>query len=94
MDFDKGRLLGDEEDVFFEHEQVALDGFKVSLDSWVAVSALEATSADDLLLGEGAEDGGDDLVGGVFVVFLELVVFRDVFPERTVNDVKGKGSDE
>jgi hypothetical protein len=62
-----------------------LDGFEVGFDTGVAVTALEAASTDDLLFGEGAEDGGDDFVGGIFVVFLQLVVFRDVFPEQRMS---------
>ena len=36
-ELDERRLLGDKEDVFFEQEEVALNGFEVSLDTWVAI---------------------------------------------------------
>jgi hypothetical protein len=32
-------LFGDEEDVTFEEEEVALNGFEVSFETWVSVSA-------------------------------------------------------
>ena len=38
-DFDEHRLLGDEEDVFLEHEEVALYGFQICFESWEPVSA-------------------------------------------------------
>jgi len=51
-----------------------LGGFEVGFESWVTVAALEAAGADYFFGGEGAEDGGDDFVGGGFVVLFELAV--------------------
>jgi hypothetical protein len=36
-ELDEGWLLGDKEDVLFEQEQVALDGFEISFDTRVAI---------------------------------------------------------
>lgn len=41
----------------------------------MAVPALEAARANDLFLGEGTEYAGDDFESGIFVVFLQAVVF-------------------
>ena len=38
-DFDEHRLLGNEEDEFFEHEEIALDGFQVGLETGMPISA-------------------------------------------------------
>jgi hypothetical protein len=68
-----------------------LDGFEVGFESWVAVAALEAAGADYFFGGEGAEDGGDDFVGGGFVVLFELaVVFFEGFSVRGVKLI-GRG---
>lgn len=75
---DECRLLRDEEYVFFEHEQVALDGFEVSLDAWVTVPALEAACANDLACGQCTEDTGHDLEGRVVVSLLQSVVFGNL----------------
>lgn len=40
-DLDQRRLFGDEEDVTFEEEEVTLNGFEVSLETWMSVSAKE-----------------------------------------------------
>ena len=37
--FDQGGLFGDEEDVTFEEEEAALNGFEVSFEAWVSVSS-------------------------------------------------------
>ena len=39
-ELDQRRLFGDEEDVFFEQEEVSLDGFQVGFDACVAVAAV------------------------------------------------------
>jgi hypothetical protein len=43
---------------------------------------LETTRSDDFLSCERSEDARDDLVRGIFVVLLELVIFRDLFSAR------------
>ena len=39
-----------EEDVFFEDEEVSLDGLQVCLDAGVAIATLETAGSDDLVL--------------------------------------------
>jgi hypothetical protein len=73
-DFDESRGFGDKEDVFFEEEEVALDGFEVGFETWIAFLALEATGAYDLLASECAEHVRDDFICGFFIVLLELAI--------------------
>jgi hypothetical protein len=42
--FDERRLFGNEEDIFLQHEQVALDGLKIGFDAWVAIAAKTGVS--------------------------------------------------
>jgi hypothetical protein len=44
-EFNERGLLGDEEDVFFEHEEVALDRLEVGFDTRVAVTAVLSISS-------------------------------------------------
>jgi hypothetical protein len=37
--FDQGRYFGDEEDVTFKEEEIALNGFEIGFETWMAVSA-------------------------------------------------------
>jgi hypothetical protein len=37
---DEGRLLGDKEDVFFEHKKIPLDSFEVGFDSGMPVATV------------------------------------------------------
>jgi len=41
-ELEEQRLFGDEEERAFEEEEVALDGFEVGFEPWVAIAALEA----------------------------------------------------
>lgn len=43
---------------------------------------LEAARSDNFLSRECSEDARDDLVRGIFVVLLELVIFRNLFSAR------------
>jgi hypothetical protein len=36
---DQSRLFGDEEDITFKEEEIALNGFEISFETWVSVSA-------------------------------------------------------
>ena len=45
---------------------------------------LEIASADDLLFRQSAEDARNHFVRGVFVIFLEPVVFCDLLPVQNV----------
>ena len=36
---DQSRLFGDEEDITFKEEEIALNGFEIGFETWVAVSA-------------------------------------------------------
>ena len=36
---DQSRLFGDEEDITFKEEEVALNGFEIGLETWMSISA-------------------------------------------------------
>ena len=45
-DFDEHGLFRDEEDEFFEHEEIALDGFQVCLQARMPISTAMYTTSD------------------------------------------------
>jgi len=49
-DFDEHRLLGDEKDEFFEHEEIALDSFQVGLETGMPISALKKAAGAGRIL--------------------------------------------
>lgn len=55
---------------------------------------LEATRTDDLFLCKGAEHAGDNLESGIFVVFLQAVIFRDFFSGYGQYDGKVMGPND
>jgi hypothetical protein len=42
--FDESWLFGNEEDVFLQHEQVALHGLEIGFDTWVTITTKTGVS--------------------------------------------------